>query len=322
MSAATTIGFRFGRIDLEPARGVSFKSVTDVAANAVGELFVLTRGEGTVVVHDGGGAFLRSFGHFIHAHGLTIDAEGRVCVVDEGDHTVRVHSPDGVEVGVVGNSGQPSDSGCDWSRPTYKEKYLSVVRGAGPFNRPTSLAFATDGSYFVADGYANSRVHHFDRDGALIRSWGEPGSAPGQFRLPHGVCVLPDGDVLVADRENDRVQRFTYDGEHRETWEGIQRPSKPIVTSTGHVVIGELGRPIGDYSFAAGEIVEELPPRVAVFDPSGQLLGRSVIEPRPTGEPSSPHGLAEGPDGLIYIGELAPPSGTPVTTLLTLTITT
>ena len=320
MTIAARTDLRFGRVALAAPVGLTYRAITDVAVDGHGHLHVLTRGCGVVVVHDVRGHYLRTYGQFVHAHGLVIDAAGDVHVVDEGAHRVVTFAPDGSERGSLG-TGEPSDSGCDWSRPTYKEKYLSIIRGAGPFNRPTAVAIAADGSRYVTDGYGNSRVHHFAPDGHLIRSWGEPGSAPGEFRLPHGICVLPGGDVLVADRENDRLQRFSPTGAHLSSWDGLQRPAKPILTSSGRVVVGELARPVGDYSFASGEITEALAPRISVFDLDGTLVARETIPPRPNGEPSSPHGLAEGIDGTIYAGELATPGGPPVTSLVTMTIT-
>ena len=77
----------------------------------------------------------------------------------------------------------------------------------------------------MTDGYGNARVHRFSPDGKLIRSWGEPGTGPGQFNLPHDIWVHPDGRVLVADRENERIQIFDLDGEFMEQWTHLQRPA-------------------------------------------------------------------------------------------------
>ena len=65
---------------------------------------------------------------------------------------------------------------------------------------------------YVSDGYGNARVHKFAADGRLLFSWGEPGSGPGQFHVPHGIAVDAAGTVYVADRENSRIQLFTPDG--------------------------------------------------------------------------------------------------------------
>jgi sugar lactone lactonase YvrE len=71
---------------------------------------------------------------------------------------------------------------------------------------------------FITDGYGNARVHKFTADGKHLFSWGEPGTGPGEFNMPHGVWIDRHGRVLVCDRENDRVQVFTQDGEFVSTW--------------------------------------------------------------------------------------------------------
>src|SRR5439155_1369245 len=84
-----------------------------------------------------------------------------------------------------------------------------TIRQSGPpFHRPTNVALAADGSLYVTDGYGNARVHKFAPDGRLLFSWGEAGSGPGQFNLPHGIAVDREGLVYVADRENSRIQVF------------------------------------------------------------------------------------------------------------------
>ena len=98
-----------------------------------------------------------------------------------------------------------------------------VVRGAEPFNMPAGIALNDAGEIYIADGYANARVHKFTPTGEHIFSWGEPGAGPGQFNLPHGAWINRQGNLLIADRENDRVQVFNQDGTHVADW-----PSKLI----------------------------------------------------------------------------------------------
>jgi len=98
------------------------------------------------------------------------------------------------------------------------QAWRKVTHGGGPFNLPTDIAFAPDGSMFMTDGYGNARVHKFSPDAKHLFSWGEPGKAPGQFNLPHGVWIDRRGRVLVADRENDRVQIFDQNGKLLSVW--------------------------------------------------------------------------------------------------------
>ena len=117
----------------------------------------------------------------------------------------------------IGTKGYRSNTGAD---PTdfSTNGYKKVVRGAEPFNLPAGIALNPAGEIFIADGYANARVHKFSPEGKLLLSWGEPGTGLGQFNLPHGVWIDRHGRVLVADRENDRVQVFTQEGKHITTW--------------------------------------------------------------------------------------------------------
>jgi hypothetical protein len=90
-------------------------------------------------------------------------------------------------------------------------------QSGSPFHRPTDIAVhPVTGELFVSDGYGNSRIHRFDSEGTHLQSWGEAGTDDGQFNIPHCISLLKVSDdnwhVLVADRENQRVQAFSTDG--------------------------------------------------------------------------------------------------------------
>src|SRR5207247_1434063 len=99
------------------------------------------------------------------------------------DHTVRKFTPEGKLLLTFGASGRASETGI------VGNDYRTIRRGGPPFNRPTNVALAADGSVYVTDGYGNARVHKFAADGQLLFSWGEPGTGPGQFNLPHGIAL-------------------------------------------------------------------------------------------------------------------------------------
>ena len=82
-----------------------------------------------------------------------------------------------------------------------------------------------NGDIYVTDGYRNARVHRFTRDGRLVKSWGTPGKAEGQFPLPHSIAFDDDGKLYVADRSNKRIQIFTADGEFLGQWTGMGGPN-------------------------------------------------------------------------------------------------
>jgi len=164
-------------------------------------------------------------------------------------------------------------------------------RLGGVFNHPTDVAMAADGEFYVSDGYGNSLVHRFSPDGTLIQSWGRGGTGPGEFSTPHGIWVDRQDRVLVADRENDRIQLFTRDGEFIEAW-------------------GDLQHPMDIYEDAEGMVfVTDCVPRLTMFAPDGSIAGRC----RPTWD--SPHGVWGNKRGDIFLAEQTPNRVTKLTAL-------
>jgi DNA-binding beta-propeller fold protein YncE len=175
--------------------------------------------EHPVVIFDRDGNFQGSWGAglFRFPHAIRFDAEGFAWLTDEHHQQFMKFTADGKLVQTIGERDHRSDTGVpddDFSSTAWKK----VTHAGGPFNLPTDIAFAPDGSMFMSDGYGNARVHKFSADAKHLFSWGEPGKAPGQFNLPHGVWVDRRGRLLVADRENDRVQIFDLNGKLLEVW--------------------------------------------------------------------------------------------------------
>ena len=135
-------------------------------------------------------------------------------------------------------------------------------RAAGPFNYPTEMVPAPSGDLYVTDGYRNSRVHRFSADGRLIHSWGEPGKTDaGHFHLPHSVLIDGDETVYVCDRENNRIQVFSADGEFRTIWPDLRRPQDISMDTDGVIYVSEGG-------------VSGLSGRVSLMDKQGQVIAR------------------------------------------------
>ena len=147
-------------------------------------------------------------GRLSSAHGITIGPDDLLYVTDRDQHPVRKFTPDGRLLMTLGTPHVPSDTGSS------NVRYRDIQRAAGPFNCPTNLAIAPNGDLYVSDGYGNCRVHRFAADRTLKQSWGAPGTGPGEFHLVHGIAALGDGRVFVCDRENDRVQVFSPEGEY------------------------------------------------------------------------------------------------------------
>ena len=254
-----------------------------------------------MIVYGRDGAFLRAWGEGLftaRTHGLTVGPDGRVYCVDEGSHCIYVFAPTGALLATIGSPGVAADTGYDGAAG-------ESIRGGPPFNRPTNLAVAPGGDLYVTDGYGNCKVHRFTAAGELIQSWGQPGSGPGQFILPHGIRVAADGRVFVADRENDRIQIFGPSGEFLGQWADVQRPTNIAIDGAGNVYVAELWWRVGDRSPTRGTIAEDAPGRVSIFDAGGQLVARWGGADRcAPGNFVAPHDICVDSRGDLYVAEV------------------
>ncbi len=283
-------------------QGFHHRDVSGVAVDAHDRLFVITRGESRVIVYERDGTFAGAWGEGSfgeRTHGIRVAPDGSLFCVDEGDHTVRQYTAEGRLLRTLGRPGRAAATGYDGS------SLASITRGGEPFNRPTGVAIAAGGSLYVSDGYGNARVHRFSPDGGLVRSWGEPGTGPGEFHLPHAVWCTDDGRVLVADRENDRIQVFDTAGTFLEEWTDVQRPTDIFVDRDGRVFVSELPWRVGQVSLRRGPITEELPGRVSVLSLRGEVLTRLGVREGSTPESFwAPHTLCVDSRGDLYVGEV------------------
>jgi hypothetical protein len=108
---------------------------------------------------------------------------------------------------------------------TQEEARANPDPGPYSYGQPAVLAFLPDGSFLLGDGYWNSRIIHYDRDGRFLMKWGSQGTGPGQFDVVHGLAIDSQRRVYVADRSNSRVQVFTENGEFLAEWPDIASPA-------------------------------------------------------------------------------------------------
>lgn len=289
--------------------GISHRDVAGVAVDSADQVYLFTRSDHQVLVYTAAGEFVRAWGSgiFSNAHSIRIGPDGAVYCVDNGDHSVRKFSPDGELLMTLGVPGTPSQTGYRTDLPVRVHNVETVSRPGAPFNGCTDVAIGPRGDVFVTDGYGNCRVHHFSASGTLLNSWGEVGSGPGQFRLPHGACLTPDGRLLVADRENDRIQIFRTDGTYLGEWSGVQRPCSIALTAHGDVVVAELWRPVGNRSFVADTTTVDQPGRISVLNLRGEVVdrwGASADDKAAEGNVIAPHSVAVDSAGCVYVGEV------------------
>ncbi len=179
----------------------------------------------------------------------------------------------------------------------------STGKTGGIFNRPTDVAVKpATGELFVSDGYANSRVHNFDPNGKRMKSWGESGTDPGQFSIPHNICMMGTDKVAVCDRENFRVQVFTTDGEFVDQ-SHLHHPAC-ITQGKGddtNLYDGEMGPP------TVQNFVPNLGNRVTVLSADGELVNHfgSPLAGDGPYQFIAPHGIAAVSRGNIYVAEVS-----------------
>ena len=185
------------------------------------EIDVDARWEHCLVVVDAQGTIVEEWTQwdkiFKRPHSVYVspyDPEKHVWVVDDHMHAIYKFTNDGKQL--LQTVGTPTVSGAD----------------ATHFNRPTFMAWAADGGFYVADGYNGTRVARFDKDGKFLLDWGMKGEPGGNEKRPnymnnvHGVAVdIETGRVFVNDRGNHRIQIFDASGKYLSEWSIAVRPS-------------------------------------------------------------------------------------------------
>jgi DNA-binding beta-propeller fold protein YncE len=254
---------------------------TGIVTDSRDRVFLFNRSDHPLIVLDADGSYYTSWGEGVlsSAHGMFIDRQENIYLPVMNSHVVLKYSPSGNLLMTLGTWDQPSDTG--WSG-NYSDP---VKQAAGPFHRPTDVAISPAGDLYISDGYGNARVHRFTADGELQMSWGVPGkTAPGEFHVPHGVWVHTDGRVLVADRENNRVQIFSPQGEFLTQWTDLARPCDIYIDADEAVYVPELDG------------------LITILSLDGKILARWT-SPTGTGEGDGGHAVWVDSHGDIYLNQ-------------------
>jgi len=260
--------------------------VVDVATDSQDRVFVFCRGNHPVLIFDRDGNFVSCWGegHFLQPHGIFIGPDDSVYLVDNQRHAVEKFTLGGELLMTLPRT-------ISWGRRGWGMPLMLRV----PFNQPTGLALGPSGDMFVSDGYANFLVHKFSPEGELLKTWGEPGTGPGQFALPHNVGVDRHGTVYICDRENDRIQLFSSEGEFITMWVELNHPSDVYIDQQKDII----------YVVESGGRSRQ--PRISIRDLKGDVL--SMWEGRESEGKGVLGGVAHGiwvdSHGDIYESEIA-----------------
>lgn len=242
----------------------------NIIIDASGSVYFNTDTERSIMVYQPDGAFVRAFGQqTVGIHDMVLNQEGSESFIYAahlaGSQVVK-YAMDGT---LVWTLPWPEESGKYETAKQYK---------------PTAVAVSPDGSIYVADGYGQNWIHQYRADRSYVRSFGGRGQAPGRFQTCHGLRVdtrTSPATLIVCDRENRRLQRFSLDGEFIEVLAtGLRRPC--------HVDFH------GDLT-----VVAELEARVTILDRDFEVLTHLGDNPDRTQWASNPVGPDQWQDGVF-----------------------
>ena len=192
-----------------------------------GHMFALRRAAPNVVELTPDGKVVKTWGDnslYSVAHSIDFDKDGNVWTTDSADHVVYKFDPEGKLLLTLGKSKVPGDN-----------------TSTDLFNRPSDVAFAPNGNVYVTDGYANSRVVVFDKNGKFLKIiGGTKGAGPGEFNLPHAIVFDSKGRMLIADRENERIVIMDQDGKFLGEWKGLSKPSGLAIAADDTLYVGDV----------------------------------------------------------------------------------
>ena len=302
--------------------------VAGVALNSKRHIFVYTRtgaDDGSTILEprsarifefNPDGSFLKEIGKTLYskgwAHAVRIDREDNIWLVDNGtDEVVKLSADYKVRL-ILGRRNEPVGervrrAGMNPGQPVPPPR-------PGYFYEPTDVAFDPQGNVFISDGYQNSSVHKFDKDGNIVKLAGSArGSGPGQFSTPHGIAVDSQGNVYVADRSNSRIQILDNNLNY------VREIKYDPPQAEGYVApIPAFGkRPDGKYSTLWPNMIcitpgptqyiytnSMLPGQVQKFTLDGKLVGQFGTAGRKLGQFGWIHALACVSENEIWTGEL------------------
>jgi sugar lactone lactonase YvrE len=304
--------------------GMNFGEVPGVAVNSRGHTFVFTRSNSAngpayaptaaqLLEFGPNGEFIGEVGKGLYgwafAHSVRIDRDDNIWAIDKGSDMIIKFNPQGRVIWVFGRRQESAEE--ETGPHEHAEPPLPHVDGL--FRQPTDVAWDSAGNTYISDGYINSRVAKYDRNGDWVKSWGEKGTGPGQFNLPHPIAIDRNNNIFVGDRTNRRVQVFDTEGKFLRMFT-IDVPPAPGTkavngnTPTGAALARVIGapnslciNPTGNQVLFVGE--STFPGRIFKLSLDGKVIGVIGRSGRNLKQFSGAHAIACPTENEIYIAE-------------------
>jgi DNA-binding beta-propeller fold protein YncE len=261
---------------------IYFAEAVGVALNSKGHIFIANRGNHPLLEFNPDGTFIRSWGEeseIFHApHSVRFDAQDNMWFVDAGNNLIVKFDQDRQILQVLGSRPEP------WTWDTHVIE--KAVPGPTHFYQPTDTVVGPDGSVYITDGYGNSRVAKFSRDGQLLKYWGQRGTGPSQFNTPHSIVMDRNSTLYVADRQNNRIQLFDTEGNFKKEWRLSGPPWSLCITPGPAQII---------YAGSIGRIFK--------LDLTGKVLGEFGKPGKLAGEVDSVHAIACPDEKTVYAAQ-------------------
>jgi hypothetical protein len=282
---------------------------------------VLAHGGSRLFEFDQNGAYVREIGvgiyGFLFAHVVRIDPADNIWVVDEMANQIIKLDPAGKVLMVLGRKPEALNIA------SYEPPAAPAGRGGGEgggaaaggrggaapappppqgvgipgdtFNRPTDVAWDAQGNIFISDGYGNSRVAKYDKNGVYVKAWGSRGAGIGQFNTVHTIAVDAQGNVYAGDRGNSRIQVFDNNGNFKTQFLHVGAPWAICITPGPHQYL-YTSNSNGTGNFDNGEIYK--------MELDGKVIGKFGTAGKQMKEFGSIHEIDCRTDNQILVGEL------------------
>jgi hypothetical protein len=282
---------------------------------------VFTHGGSRLLEFDQNGAYLKEIGvgiyGFLQAHVVRVDPQDNIWVVDEAANLIMKFDPNGRILMTIGRKpeainirnyeppappapparGGGAAPGREGGAGRGAAAAPAPVVGAGvageSFNRPTDVGWDPQGNIYVSDGYGNSRVVKYDKNGVFLKMTGHRGAGPGEFNTPHGLAVDAKGNVYIADRGNNRIQVLDSDLNFKTQYLNVGTPWTVCITPGAHQYLFSSN---GTADFNNGEIYK--------MELDGKIVGRFGEAGKLMKQFGSVHEIDCRNENEILVGEL------------------